>query len=1121
MHKYWSRKPFNVVAEYIRTYTDEGDIVLDPFCGSGITAIEAIRLRRKVVAADLNPMAAFITRMTLEPVDLLKFKWAFQDVKNNVYKQINGLYETICSKCGRLGVIHHTEWNCEDPFIQIPIRIIYSCSCSDKLLIKDVGKGDLKNIEEIRRREIPFWYPKNIKLPAFRREKRKYFHQLFTHRNLIALSILNNALDELENPKIRDMTKFVFTSSLAQASMMKMITKDRPTATSKGWIAPRYYVPPRNQELNVWINFETRFNRIFQGKKGSNRELQWYRQAKDFSDLAQGKGTALLLQTCAFDLSEIPEKSIDYIFTDPPYGGNIPYLGLSAFWGSWMKYSFDWEKEITLNPDLGKNFDLYRQMLSCSFKKMHELLKPKKYLTVSFHSTRRTPWDFILRTAVKEKFDLEKIVYQPLSKSFSQSVRGRGDTTVGDYYIRFLKPKTLPRRPVDKVDEDRYEKKVVAKAMQIIRLRGEPTRLIYILTNVYEFLNRSEILLPQKRSIEHILRHHIGKEFVLQDTKDKREKRWWLVNANRTGIVPLSKKVKKCLIDILSYEKDMSRFDMLQGVLKKLPGPLTPDLEYVNCLLQEYIQIEEDRPQWKELIARFKKKLPLDLKQHNELIYFLAMYGKQQGFDVWVGKRKNEEVYVNKKLKDLDVVSDLKLPPDYQDKEDILDNLDVLWLKKGDIVCEFEIENNNNISESMLKSSDFLRKISNFERIFVVPRKLQQAFRSKSFREKWAHWGLIFFDELIDYLEAHSQIDKEILAIAKHKYGQFPLEEREKKIVHTNAKIVSHEKVKGDHYRMVLRVPNIDEIEPGQFLHILCDSNPRRNMWFTSEKIVGPGQLPKITGIESTNRRPLLRRPISVHRIYYEGFDHKELAKKNPLPKRFRKLIHRPHLLIDILYKKVGVGTEFLSKFKKGEHLDILGPIGKGYFKISEERDTAILVAGGIGVAPLMALADRLRYEDKRVYALIGAMGKEAIPLETVIDSTVAYSFADMQVDYLLKEFREIGVETLVATKDGSLGEKGLVTDLFRRILQRKSIDFRDSVVYSCGPKPMLKEVARIARSFNLPCQVLLEQRIGCGTGKCLSCVVKIKSKKKKNAEFKLVCTDGPVFDAEEVVMLQ
>ena len=98
MHKYWARKPRNVVAEYINHYSKEGDIVLDPFAGSGVTAIESIKLGRKAVAIDLDPMSGFITKMTAVPIDIEKFEKSFDEIKTIVQKKINELYSTICVK---------------------------------------------------------------------------------------------------------------------------------------------------------------------------------------------------------------------------------------------------------------------------------------------------------------------------------------------------------------------------------------------------------------------------------------------------------------------------------------------------------------------------------------------------------------------------------------------------------------------------------------------------------------------------------------------------------------------------------------------------------------------------------------------------------------------------------------------------------------------------------------------------------------------------------------------------------------------------------------------------------------------------------------------------------------
>src|SRR3989338_4839087 len=105
IHKYWARKPHNVVAEYIKNYTKEGDIVLDPFCGSGVTPIEAIKLGRKGVGIDLDPIATFITRMTAVPADISKIKAAFEEIKKNCKEEIEELYKAICPKCKKEALI--------------------------------------------------------------------------------------------------------------------------------------------------------------------------------------------------------------------------------------------------------------------------------------------------------------------------------------------------------------------------------------------------------------------------------------------------------------------------------------------------------------------------------------------------------------------------------------------------------------------------------------------------------------------------------------------------------------------------------------------------------------------------------------------------------------------------------------------------------------------------------------------------------------------------------------------------------------------------------------------------------------------------------------------------------
>lgn len=250
-----------------------------------------------------------------------------------------------------------------------------------------------------------------------------------------------------------------------------------------------------------------------------------------------------------------------------------------------------------------------------------------------------------------------------------------------------------------------------------------------------------------------------------------------------------------------------------------------------------------------------------------------------------------------------------------------------------------------------------------------------------------------------------------------------------------------------------VRIINQKKIGPRHFLLTLFSEN--------IAKTATPGQF--VTLKVTEDHEPLLRRPLSIHTT-------------DPSKHQF-----------EILYDVVGHGTEILSKKLHGEKLQVLGPLGNGF---RMEKETNLLVAGGMGIAPLKFLANDLKKQGKKVTTLIGGSSKDCVMCEM--------------------ELRQVCSAVEISTDDGTCGKKGLVTELIPPLLSK--LDVKNTVIYSCGPEPMLKEVARIARENKIECQVSMEAFMACGIGACLGCAIETKQ------GYKMVCKDGPVFNAEDLI---
>jgi dihydroorotate dehydrogenase electron transfer subunit len=217
---------------------------------------------------------------------------------------------------------------------------------------------------------------------------------------------------------------------------------------------------------------------------------------------------------------------------------------------------------------------------------------------------------------------------------------------------------------------------------------------------------------------------------------------------------------------------------------------------------------------------------------------------------------------------------------------------------------------------------------------------------------------------------------------------------------------------------------------------------------------------------------------------------------------------------LDLLVKIVGPATRALAALPTGSQVKLLGPLGNGF--TLPPRDVPVgLVAGGCGWASLELLARELRRRGHRTYAFIGAKSIEELPLRTA-EGAPPRAFADQlpEVCVTSRELDQLGVIVALAAEQGGRVYGGLVTELLEKFLSGEH--GRGAHLYACGPRAMLRRVAELAEDYGVPCQVVLEEIMGCGLGVCNSCVVEIRLP-DGSVGHKRLCVDGPVLDADEV----
>jgi len=432
MHAYHlGKKPHDAVEAYIRHYTSEGDLVLDPFCGSGSTALSALINGRKAVAIDVSPAATFITRFYVSPCDPEDLAGRFERMCRKVSPEMEYLYGTVCHRCGGPATIHYLIYSnvyhcpscasrvslfeaachqppcCPDclsrhglvtairPGLAIescePVAVNFSCrgSCIPKRITRSlVGPPDersafleidLPRVREIESEPVPYPHPHHYMMNCSDRRlpwgdewrpSRDFrrVQDLFTGRNLRALAALLDAAGRDQD------LRAVITSVMFAVSR-----KAQHLDTGGGYIPGNWALPPMSKQRNVMESLR----RVFRRTRGAKERL---------ASMIRGQEVRISTQS-AVSMAEIPSDSVDYIFTDPPYAGSVQYGELNFVWEAWLGLRTDWHnQEIIVNNSRGRTIEDWTSMMQEALSECYRVLKPGRWLSLCWHHSSQETW---------------------------------------------------------------------------------------------------------------------------------------------------------------------------------------------------------------------------------------------------------------------------------------------------------------------------------------------------------------------------------------------------------------------------------------------------------------------------------------------------------------------------------------------------------------------------------------------------------------------------------------------------------------------------------------------------------------------------------------------------------
>lgn len=507
IHKYFARRPWNVFEQLVQNFSKENEIVLDPFCGGGVTVYESIRKGRKVIGCDLNPLSIFVVRNMVKKnilnpdfitaIDDLKkylvflngsfMQFTHEDMEHqtewcevafkvkcnicneptllsNEYKTKNGSYKCMNPECATHATHKKTieAKNC----VRLGFEYLFLVNnySQGKKIVKKFDEEEFERLNahieflkseikkervEIPSDKIPLDWDRQFE-DGLAKKGILNFQDLFTERNLLIVSLLLNKIKSysknLSNDKY-ELLRMIFSNTVKDTNIMAFTNETWQGGKPTTWSKHAYWIPSQFCEVSILPSFEKSIQRIISSLNFNNSQKYEVATATSYSDLKE-KNILLYNKPVAF--TDIPENSVDAIITDPPYGSNVQYLELSHFWFVWNKDLYDkapnFELEAVSNRKKGftgaKTMYDYENNLYNVFSKSFQVLKPNRYMVLTFNNKDVSAWLGLLFSIFKSGFTLSEngLFFQDGVKNYKQTAHTKADgSPYGDFIYSFQK----------------------------------------------------------------------------------------------------------------------------------------------------------------------------------------------------------------------------------------------------------------------------------------------------------------------------------------------------------------------------------------------------------------------------------------------------------------------------------------------------------------------------------------------------------------------------------------------------------------------------------------------------------------------------------------------------------